>query len=375
MERGVASLDGHAVHDLALALRPGGAWAAWSEDSGLYVAGLDADGAVSLASRRVGPPCPAGIDASAHEDSVLVACGLAADDAKGDRGHAVVYEVTDTAARVRDRFGPMGPDADGVAIAAGTSGYLLAWHDARAGSSAVWSVRVPYVAPDEVVPDELRDMMPVTTGPTPIRASREGLRAGPPSALMIGDTPYLSWAETSLDEEGDPIGSVFVSEDGTAPRAIATVQHELSLPVLSAAGDHVLVTFRDRRNRGRPRAFSMWLPPRNEDGTVAGGAPANTLGPAVGVPCMGSVIEVAPRTHSRHERLVSVRRHDLSSLEGLGPELQLYQHGTAYEHAAAICLPAESPADERLIVLFASRESDEHEAGEVRTTAVRCTSP
>lgn len=372
-ERGLATLDGPEVHDIALALRgEDGVWAVWSEDSGLYVAGLDAAGALELPSRRIGPPCPAGIDA-ASGPSLFVACGMPADDAKGDPGHALVYEVSAEAARVRDRFAGMGPDARGVAIAASSERYHLAWHDARRGSAAVWSVVVPFEAAP-AIPEELRDMLPAVLGPEPVRASREGQRAGPPSLALVGETRYLAWAETSLDADGDPIGEVFVQEADGAPRAIATVQHELSEPTLAVRGDRVLVTFRDRRDRGRPRAHSMWLPARNEDGALAVAAPANTLGPALGIPCMESVLEVAPRTHSRHERLVSVRRHEAESLAGQGPELQIYAHGAAYEVAAAICLPA-SPSGtsaEHLFVLFAARESDEHEPGHLRTTAVRC---
>lgn len=366
-ESGLATLDGPAVHDLVLVTRAGGAWAAWSEDSGLYVAGLDEAGAVALAPRRIGPPCPAGIDGSG--EPLLLACARRADDAKDDPGVVVVYEVTSESVHARDRFEPVGPAGLGVAIAAMPDGYHLAWHDGRAGVSTVWAIDVR--AGDAEARRAMHELMPETPlGPTALRVSRPGMRAGPPSLLRVGEHRYLAWAETSLDDAGDPIGELLVQFDDGAPRSVATIQHETATPQLSTDGERVLVTFRDRRRRGRPRAYAMWVPPPGEDGTLVGGAPANTDGPALAVPCAGSVLAVAPRTHSRHERLVSVRRHDAASLEGMGPELQLYEHGAPYEHAAAACVGAEGA--EHVMVLFAARESDDHEAGEVRATNVRC---
>lgn len=76
---------------------------------------------------------------------------------------------------------------------------------------------------------------------------------------------------------------------------------------------------------------------------------------------------VVPRTHSRTERLVSVRRHG-HDLAGLGPEQQLYEHGATFEWTDATCV------GDRLLVVFGARSSPLSPVGSVRATTVDCAS-
>jgi hypothetical protein len=225
-------------------------------------------------------------------------------------------------------------------------------------------MRLPTVAPD-ALPEVLGELAELAR-PTATRLSRPGLRAGPPSIVLAGDAAWVAWAETSLDDAGDPIGDVLVQRDDDAPRSVATVQHETADPRLSAVGERVLVSYRDRRARGRAQGYALWVPERGEAATLARLSPSNLASPALLVPCGSRAIAVVPRTHSRHERLVSVREHTLETLQGRGPELQLYEHGQAYEHADAACV------GEHVLVLYAARENDEHDPGRVLTSSVTC---
>jgi hypothetical protein len=363
----LGEVGGRAAHALALVADDGGAVALWSEDSGLYLRRLDREGAPRADALRLGPPCPGGLDAAAGAP-LLVACAQPAQPGRGAPGRVVVYAVEGERARVLERFEPVGEDARGVAIAADERGWVLAWHDARRGDGAVWRVRVPRQSEAPALPDGLGELAALVR-PVPLRLSREGWRAGPPSARLVAGRAWVAWAETTLDEQGEPIGDVLVQADDEAPRSLATVQHELADPRLAALGERLVVSYRDRRARGRPQGYALWVPPRGETGSLARLAPSNLDSPALLVPCAGVALAVVPRTHSRHERLVSVRAHALDSLEGEGPELQLYEHGEAYEDAAALCVPG---PDEHLLVLYAARESDEHEPGHLLSATVTC---
>jgi hypothetical protein len=363
----LGEVGGSAVHALALAAEGEGAVAVWSEEGGLYLRRLDRAGAPRADALRLGPACPGGVDASSGTP-LLVACAQPAQPGRGAAGRVIVYAVEGDHAQVLDRFEPVGEDARGVAIAADEQEWVLAWHDARRGDGAVWRVRVPRRSEAPALPDELGDLAALVR-PIPLRLSREGWRAGPPSARLVAGRAWIAWAETALDEQGEPIGDVLVQADDEAPRSLATVQHELADPRLATLGERLLVSYRDRRARGRPQGYALWIPPRGETGSLARLAPSNLDSPALVVPCAGVALAVVPRTHSRHERLVSVRSHSLDALEGEGPELQLYEHGEAYEDAAAVCLPG---PEARLLVIYAARESDEHEPAHLLSATVAC---
>lgn len=99
------------------------------------------------------------------------------------------------------------------------------------------------------------------------------------------------------------------------------------------------------------------------------GVPANADGEALAVACAGAMVIVAPRTHSRSERLVAVRRHDLATLEGSGPEHQIYMHGAAFEHADARCVGND------VLVAVASHATIERPHGAVSTVRFTCPDP
>jgi hypothetical protein len=154
------------------------------------------------------------------------------------------------------------------------------------------------------------------------------------------------------------------------PRVVSTLAYELVLPVMIPDAEHgPILVMRDRRPaRTRPALQLARVDPDARELQFHAGAPANAAGGGVAVPCQGSVMVIAPRTHSRTERLVSVRRHG-EDLEGLGPEQQIYEHAATFEWADAVCL------GDRLLVVFGSRSAPLTPTGTVRSVTVDCATP
>jgi hypothetical protein len=342
-------LDGPTLDGIALAATEGGgAYLAWSERSGAFGVALDHEGHASGARERLGPPCTGGLDVLAQSDgAVLVACAIQGDVERGDRGAVVTYaRAADGHTMVADRRVGVGQGA-GVALAEGEGHVLVGWQDATAGSSAAWMATV----------GDLRE---------PLRLSRGGFRSTAPVIAFDGETRLVLWGELWNDQDGDPEGRIELQVGNRGPRVVSTLAYELALPALVPADDGAILAFRDRRPaRTRPGMQLARLDAETRELSVHAGAPANAAGGGVAVACQGGVMVVAPRTHSRTERLVSVRRHGLD-LEGLGPEQQIYEHGATFEWTDAACL------GDRLLVVFGSRSSPLSPVGTVRSVVVDC---
>lgn len=346
-ETHLADLDGPMLDGLALDAIEGGAYVAWSERSGLFGLRLDRDGHARGEPARLGPSCAGGVDVVTDGARVVVACAIGGEVERGDRGAVVVYAVDDAGAHVLERREGVG-DGRGVALARGAGEIVVGWQDATGSSSA------SYVAT-------------VGDGRDPVRLSRTGLRSTAPAIAYDGDTRMVVWGELWIDERGDAEGRVQLQVGHRGPVAVSTLAYELSLPVLVPDADGPILAFRDRRPaRTRPAMRLARLHESTRELDVHLGAPANATGAGVAVGCQGSVIVVAPRTHSRTERLVSVRRHG-TDLEGLGPEQQIYEHAATFEWADAVCL------GDRLLVVFGSRSAPLTPVGTVRSVTVDCT--
>ena len=340
-------LDGPTLDGIAIAATEGGgAYVAWSERSGLFGVALDHEGRASGERERLGPPCTGGVDVLADGARVLVACSIQGDVERDDRGAIVVYAHDASGSRVVDRREGVG-DGRGITLARGPSSVLVGWQDATGASSAAWMATVGDAA-------------------DPLRLSRGGFRSTAPAIAYEGETRLLVWGELWIDEDGDPEGRIELQVGNRGPRVVSTLAYELALPALLADPGGAILSFRDRRPaRSRPTMELARVSADIRELTVLPGAPANAAGGGVAVACQGSVMVVAPRTHSRTERLVSVRRHG-TDLAGLGPEQQIYEHGATFEWADAACL------GDRLLVLFASRAAPLSPIGSVRAVTVDC---
>lgn len=340
----LTSIDGPMLDGLALVARGDDALdAVWSDRSGLYVQPIDGNGVMRGAVRRIGARCDAGVDAIASDRALLVACGERADDARARAGRVVVWRVEGESAEAIGASGPVGPDSEGVAIAQLGEAIWVGWQDARASSS---SAQIARLGSD------------VTE-----RLSRRGLRASRPALGVQGDALVATWAETGLDARGDAVGVIMLRVGARAARELTAVAHEQPLPTLAIDERGIVVTLRDRRPaRTRPRVV---LVSAGDETREELGVHANAQGAAVATPCAGDLVVVAPRSHSRTDSLVSVRRH-ARTLEGLGAETQIYENGAEYEWADAAC------AGDRVVVLVGERAGLRGRPGSVRVTPLRC---
>lgn len=338
-ERTLAELLGPAPHDVILVGEPEPTHLVWSERGGLFTRALSGDAEPT----RVGAPCEGGLATSGG----LFACSRRGDDSKADPGHVAIYDVATGA--VRERVGSVGPDGAGVGLAVDGDATSLVWTEARGTTSAVWLRR---------------------EGAEPRRISREGMRGGRPSALyehVDGERRIVVvWPETWSTESG--VEGVLMAQRGERVLDLEPLGYDLSHPSLRAGPEgEAIVAFRDRRPaRTRPRLFVRRL---DRADTAHDGVHANADGEAIPVSCADAVVLVSPRTHSRSERLVAVRRHDASTLEGSGPEHQIYEHGAAFEHADARCVGRD------VLVAIASSASIERPRGEIGTVRFRCPAP
>jgi len=225
----------------------------------------------------------------------------------------------------------------------------LVWTEARGTTSAVWLRRA---------------------GAEPRRISREGVRGGRPSVLHEledGRTHLVvAWPETWTTERG--VEGVLMVQRDERVLPLENLAYDLSHPSLRAGPDgQAIVVFRDRRpERTRPRLFVRHL---GRSDVAQDGVHANAEGESIAVPCADAMVIVAPRTHSRAERLVAVRRHDTTTLAGSGPEHQVYEHGAAFEHADGRCVGRD------VLIAIASSSTIERPHGEIGTVRFRCPAP
>lgn len=352
-ERTLAIPSGPVVHDVALAASGERAWAVWSERAGVFARALDASGEPAAEALRIGPACEGGLAAAAREGELVVVCGRRGSEGHDDDGGVQVVAIRDARIATLASFGALGSDGEGVALAVSPAGELhVGWQEAHGAVREAWGARI---GPDGAVS-------------APERLSTPHFRASRPSLLWSGERLLAAWSETWLDARGEPEGRLQVRAGTRAARGVEAVAFDDPLPVLreGVSGDEI-VAFRDRRPaRSRPRAQLARLRDRGAAlERVEAGSPANAEGESLALACGDDVFVVAPRTHSRTERLVSVRRYS-RELVGQGPELQLYEHGAAYEHADARCVAG------HLVVLFASRRSRVHANASVRAVPVAC---
>lgn len=342
----VADASSPVVHDIALVPYRDGLIAFWSERAGLFARSLDRFGVPTAEAERLGRACEAGVDAVARADSIQLACGHRARDAKDDLGglHRIDYRPGESSV-TSPRLGAMGNSGSGVALARDSDGqWFLGWQHGEGASRETW-------LQSESEP--------------PQRLSRFG-SVGSAPALLGGPFGVLAaWSETRAhgrDVEGHVLMRRYHGSERGRVREVADVSWEQTLPALT---EGPFLTFRDRKPaRSRPRIrFARVDPEALQLGRIEQGVHANADGEASLVLCNGIAATIAPRTHARRERLVSVRPYD-TELWPKADELQLYQFAMVYEHAEARCV------DERLLVLIAGRRAGG--SGTVRISQVVC---
>jgi len=354
-EHRIALVDGPEVDDVALAEAEGRLWALWSERAGTFARAIATDGAPEGEPIRIGARCEGGIAAAEDRATIWIACGRRGDDARDDEGGVQLLTFHDAQVEAHGAYGALGPDGRGVALAVDRRGTLvLGWQRARGAVRESWIQRVG------------------EHPPPPERVSTPPFLASAPALAFSNQSLWVAWSESWFDARGNPEGRIQLRVGHAAPRAIANLRFDSAMPVLRAGpGGHWLLTFRDRRRIGeRPRAYIAAIDGeafergRVERVRFERSLPANARGEALALGCAGDVFVVSPRTRSRSERLIAIRRY-ASSLRGLGPEHQVYEHGASFEHADARCVGT------RLLVLVGAQRSRVQGAS-VRTTSLEC---
>jgi hypothetical protein len=247
-------------------------------------------------------------------------------------------------ARSAGAFGTLGPDGSGVALAIEEDGtFVVGWQEARGAVRAAWMTRS-------------------TPGAVPERLSAARFRGSRPSIEIVNGVATAAWAETWIGARGGVEGRIAVRTGSRAARGAAEIAYDGALPSLRSG----VLVFRDARPASaRPRAYLGRLEgavlPRVEQAM-----PANAAGESFAVTCGSDLFLVAPRTHSRIERLVGLRRYS-AELVGQGPESEIFESGAAFEHADAQCI------DGHLLVVFAGRPTREQAQASVRAVPMRCT--
>jgi hypothetical protein len=333
----IAELIGPSPHDVALVGAEAPTHIAWSERGGLFARRLDGG-----ETERLGAPCDAGMATAGS----WLACAQRGDDDKAQRGHVTITDLA-TGSQI-DEVSGVGPSSSGVGLARAGDRRAIIWNDAHGASAAVWLRR------------DARD---------PVRLSSERVRAGRPAARFEtsdGGELVLAWPETWIGERG--VEGALRVQRGERLLDLERLAYDASEPTVALdAEGHGALVFRDRRPaRTRPRVYVRHL---GREDHAREGVHANADGEALGVACAGAMVLVSPRTHSRAERLVAVRRHDLTTLEGSGPEHQIYMHGAAFEHADARCVGND------LLVAVASHATIERPRGAVSTVRFTCPDP
>lgn len=338
-EQEITTLIGTDPHDIVLLSDR----IAYSEDAGLFTVALEA----GSTPHRIGEACAGGL---AHTGDFL-ACARQGNDAKGVRGHVAVYQGE----RVLFRVDDVGPEGRGVALAEKDGALALAWNEGRAGASILNMV--------------IRNADGTMSERT--RLSRGGLPSGEPAMMRDGDAFLVVWSETWPNNDGDLEGALMsqrvTSLDAPLPRAreLEELAYESAHPSLRVgAQEEPVLVFRDRRPEGtRPHLYVRHL---GDDDVAQEGVHANAAGESFAVSCADALTLFAPRTHSRGERIVAVRRHNPTTLEGEGPEHQVYQHGTTFDYADARCEERDA------LLVMASSASEEHPLGAIRSVRFSC---
>lgn len=349
-EHRLATPEGVVVDDVAIAVSGERILALWSDRAGTFARQMGSDGAPDGPSRRITARCDGGLAVAERGDTIWIACGRRGDEARDDEGAVQLLAMRQDAVEARGTFGALGPDGRGVAIAIDPAGgIVLGWQHARGPVRQAWIARAAEGAP----PSE--------------RISTPFFQSSAPALAFDGDRLHVVWAETWLDARGRFEGRIQLRVGSRAPRAVADIRFEAAMPALRPGPDGGLVlAFRDRRPpHARPRMHLARVDgERLALNRIERSLPANTAGEAIAVGCEGAVLAVAPRTRSRTERLIAIRRYS-PGLEGLGPEHQMYEHGSAFEHADARCVGG------ALLVLGGARETRAQRAS-VRAARLTC---
>ncbi|HEX4355000.1 MAG TPA: hypothetical protein VHZ95_18845 [Polyangiales bacterium] len=327
-EHPIYSSSGENLDDVALALTGEGAIVFFSEPSGAYARALDTLGSPTGPITRIGPQCDAGLSAAVSGSAlrpaansgkpIEFACARRTNSQTDQAGGLSLY-VLDEHLRVQhvERFGRVGPNSHGVALARGGDGLTIAWQDADLEGARIW----------------------LKHGSTPeIAVSDPAFAASAPGLAFQAKRLFATWAE-SRDEHGHVESRVRLADASqpSAAQTIALSRDRWPSPDLATSPQGVWLAFRDRRKAAhRTGLYLERLDPAGKPiGLPVRAARADGVGRPVLRPCLGGVLAATPRTFAG-DYFVGVVRAD-ADLETLSGEQQFYEDSHEFAQVASTC--------------------------------------
>jgi hypothetical protein len=324
VERPLFRSEGAGFDALSLSAVAAGSVAVFSEASGLFAQKLDEQGRPRATPLRLSARCDGGVDVVdvvAQRESLIVAC--LRPSAAGDAAAAgvTIYTLDEALRVVREQsFGVARRLSAGIALASDARGVYCAWQDAAVGEARVW-------------------FAPIAAGAAGARVVSDATqRAGAVSLSVHHGSILATWAEQPAQtlSAGGRIVIANLSR-GTTPTPVTTTRDALPSPSLVSVGEHLVLAFRDRRNRGRKTGLYMLQLDEQQRpvGRPVRVARADGVAQPAVRACAGSVIAATPRTFAG-DYFVGVVQV-AARLDRMSGEQQFYEDSHEFAQAAVAC--------------------------------------
>jgi hypothetical protein len=348
-----------ALDDIALTGSGGAQLAVFSDEAGLHVRALGADGRPLAAEARIGERSPGGLAAITAPSGTWIACLRPGETREASAGHAVTlyrYERAHGATALA-RFGTAGHKSQGITLHAFGDGAWLGYQDAIVGEARTWLMSLQLTAATAVV-RESRVL------------SQPGLRGGAPSFAVQGARAYAVWPEAH-----DAVARVMWSSlaHGAQPRVLYATHDPLPSPAValaSASTADFVVGFRDRRDKRRKTG--LYLVPVDADGRPARAPRRIARADGTGRPALEAcgaargraIVAATPRTFGGDYFVGAVSIDP--ALEHLSGEQQFYEDSREYSQVAASC------AGDSTLLLIAERGKAGRSRAALRAVPFTC---
>ncbi len=296
--------------------------ALWSVPRGLYARALDLEARPLAAPLRLGERCEGGVAVLADGGAFQVAClQHPARGKPGDLGGVRLLRVgPDLGLQGTRHLGRAGKLSEGVAMARGSSGIELVWHDASPDAERVWWA-------------SLGD-----GGASARVISEKGRLAAAPSIAAFDGRTVTTWAENWLQH--DKLQTRIVAWERRSPtRTLVTGVHVAAMPELFALGSQLVLGYRDHRPHQKIGLYLQRVPARGPlHGSAARVGRADGVGRPALQPCMNGLVAATPRTYGG-DYFVGINWLD-PTLHAPRGEQQFYEDAHAFTQVAAACTPS-----------------------------------
>lgn len=317
--------------DVALVNGHSGTLAVFSDVSGLYLRSLDDYGLPRAPAERLGERCDAGLDAAVSGKILWLACARRPHHGAGS-GVVSLYMRNDSGLVERQRYGPLGPESLGVALAVLPGRAVVAWQDAAMGGAQLW-----YGTSDSAEPHGLSD---------------PEWFAGSPRLGLAGSRLLALWDESRERGKSYESRVRLLALSGGAQRAhavtVAQAEDASPSPAIAVDTQGAWLAFRDRRKGQRKTGlYVSRLDTRGRHGDEVRVGRADGVGRPTLSSCLSGLFAATPRTFAG-DYFVGVIRID-RDLGTFSLEQQFYEDSHEFSQVASACLRS------RMLLLIAER--------------------